>query len=152
MRQNDWQRFIGWLVYDRGKNSMTKKKQDEYRASPMQILLGIHLRELGFLPEYEHHFCERDWRFDVACPRDRLAFEISGGQFTGGHRTGFWGKLEATRRKAMGKTGTPQEEEYDKLNTAQLLGWRVFQFTNEQVSTGRAKAFLEEWLQVQISA
>ena len=123
------------------------RKKKERKFSEMQILLGIHLRELGFLPAYEHKFCERDWRFDVALPEQRLAFEINGGQFTGGHRRGFWSKIEAVRRKRAGLLETPQEDEYDKLNTATFAGWRVLQFTNEQVNDGRAKAFIASQLE-----
>jgi very-short-patch-repair endonuclease len=101
------------------------------KLSVTQILLGKHLRELmlGVTPEYRFHQ-ERKWRFDLACPHEHLAFEISGGNWTGGH-----------------SRGKAQENEYDKLNTAQMMGWRVMQFTNRQVLSGEAKAFLKEHLQ-----
>ena len=110
---------------------MTKGKPKKNGPSQAQILLGIHIRELGVdRIEYEQTFCDRDWRFDVALPDYRVAVEISGGNWTGGHRRGF-----------------AQEDEYDKLNRAQILGWRVFQFTNAQVLDGRARAFLKGWFQ-----
>ena len=104
------------------------------KQTDAQILLGIHLRELGIQTVPELRFCkDREWAFDLAClPRTglRLAFECNGGKWSGGHRRG----------KAI-------EDENDKINTAQMLGWRVLQFTNEQILDGRARAFLAEWRQ-----
>jgi hypothetical protein len=109
---------------------MTKRKQqDEYVLTDEQILLRIHLRELGIDTIYEHTFHpDRAWRFDLCNLDARIAFEISGGKRSGGHRR-----------------GNAQDDEYDKLNTAQMMGWRVFQFTNEQVNTGKAKEFIKSW-------
>ena len=94
-----------------------------------QILLAIHLKELGIITVPEHRFCDRQWRLDLYAPNERLGFEISGGNWTGGHRR-----------------GAKQEDEYDKINTAQLCGIRVMQFTNAQVSDGRAKNFVASFL------
>ena len=103
---------------------MTQRK-----LSPMQTLLAKHLQELGIAEDeilFEHKFSpERNWRLDLYLPDLRLGIEISGGQWTGGHRR-----------------GKAQEDEYDKLNHAQMNGIRVFQFSNEQVGDGRAKDFL----------
>lgn len=115
------------------------------KLSDEQILLGEHhLKELGVETiVYEYQFCdERDWRLDIFLPEHRLGIEIHGGQFTGGHRRGAWGKKEGARRRKLGIKETPQEEEYNKLNMAQMDGIRVFQFSNEQVNDGRAKEFL----------
>lgn len=100
------------------------------KLTPAQRLLGIHLKELGLKPYFEYLVTpDRKWRFDLACPEERLAFEVNGGRWTGGHYR-----------------GKAQDNEYDKLNSAQLDGWRVLQFTNEFVLKGRAKAWLEEYL------
>ena len=109
-----------------------------------QILLAEHhLPELGLVCLCEQYFSEeRNWRFDVFIPQLHLAIEIHGGQHTGGHRRGAWSGKEAARRKAKGLVDTPQEDEYTKLNAAQMAGFRVLQFTNEQVKDGRAKAFI----------
>jgi very-short-patch-repair endonuclease len=104
-----------------------RKAQDELVLSPMQVLLGIHCKELKLYPIYEHQFCERMWRFDMAFPEWRVAIEISGGNYSGGHRR-----------------GKDQEDEYAKLNYAQRIGWRVLQFTNAMVGDGRAKQELRE--------
>ncbi len=107
---------------------MTKRKsQSEYKLTKQQILLGIHLDELGVRFQREFKFCERDWRFDLILLDYRIGIEISGGNFSGGH----------ARFKA-------QEQEYDKLNWAQMEGWRVLQFTNYQVEVGHARAFIKE--------
>lgn len=109
---------------------MTKRKsQTEYKLTNSQRLLGIHLDELGVNFEREHKFCERDWRIDIAIHDYRIAIEISGGNWHGGHR----------RFKA-------QEDEYDKLNRATMDGWRVLQFTNDQVDCGHAKQVVAEYL------
>ena len=95
-----------------------------------QILLGKHLKELGLEPEFEWRICDcHKWRFDVVCLDQRIGIEANGGKWSGGHRRG----------KAI-------EDENDKLNTATLGGWRVLQFTNEQILSGRAKEFLKEHL------
>lgn len=101
----------------------------KYKQTKAQILLQIHLRELGVetVPEFRF-YSERRWRWDLCCMDKRIAFEISGGNWTGGH-----------------KRGGTQEDEYDKLNTGQMQGWKVFQFTNRQVLTGKAKEFLQQW-------
>lgn len=120
---------------------MSKRKLSE-----AQILLRDHiLPELGVEEEIltEFGFADgRDWRLDVYVPDLRLAIEVHGGQFTGGHRRGYWSAQEARRRKIAGKVDSPQEDEYNKLNSALMDGYRVLQFSNEQVKDGRAKAFL----------
>jgi len=109
---------------------VTKRKaQHEFKLTKQQILLGIHLDELGVRFQREFKFCERDWRFDIILLDYRIGIEISGGNFSGGHR----------RFKA-------QEDEYNKLNTATVTGWKVLQFTNYQVECGHARAFLKHWL------
>ena len=94
-----------------------------------QKLLGIHLKELKLgKVEYEYQFCaDRRWRADLAILDSRLLFECDGGQFHGGHKRG----------KAL-------EGDYDKQNRAQLEGWRILRFTNRQILTGEAKAWLKE--------
>jgi very-short-patch-repair endonuclease len=100
------------------------------KQTEAQILLGIHLAELHFFASAEYKFCERDWRFDWANREKKIAFECNGGQWSGGHRR-----------------GDAIENENDKINTAQMLGWKVFQFTNQQVLSGIAKEFLRPWVE-----
>jgi len=101
-----------------------------------QILLGIHLAELKFFVSAEYQFFpERNWRFDWANKDLKIAFECNGGMWSGGHRRG-----KAT------------EEENDKINAAQAQGWKVFQFTNEQILDGRVKAFFAIFLAEHLAA
>lgn len=100
------------------------------KMTKAQTLLKIHLKELGIPTIPEFRFCVgRRWRFDLFSESEGLAFEVNGGKWSGGHRR-----------------GKQIEEENEKLNTAQMMGYRVLQFTNEQVLEGRAKKFLKEWI------
>ena len=38
------------------------------------------------------------------------------------------------------------EIEYERLNWAQLNGWRILQFTNVAILRGTAKKFLQDYL------
>jgi very-short-patch-repair endonuclease len=138
-RANDKKRR--WAREDE-REAMNKPK----KQTPQQILLAIHLKELGLATIPELMFSERQYRFDLACPEHNLAFEVHGGQYRGGHRTAFWGKEQAAKRMIEGKKETPQEEEWNKINLAQMMGWKVLQFSNQQVEDGRAKAFVESYL------
>jgi very-short-patch-repair endonuclease len=108
-----------------------------------QWLLATHLKELGVATDYEFHLKERAWRFDLVLPEQRILVEIHGGQFSGGHRRGFWSKKVKAQRAAKGLLETPQEDEYLKLCTAAMEGYRVLQFSNEQVNDCRAKQFIK---------
>jgi len=109
------------------------------KLTPAQTLLVIHIKELlkpyegkEYEPEVvtEHQFMpDRKFRFDVALPSLRIGIECDGGQWSGGHR----------HNQAI-------ERDYEKLNLAQMLGWRCLRFTNKQVLRGEAKSFLEKWL------
>ena len=102
------------------------------KATTPQILLAIHLRELGIETVPEHKFVEsRGFRFDLYSAKLRMAFECNGGQYSGGHRRG----------KRI-------DDENEKLNIAALLGVRVLQFTNEAILDGHAKQFVSDWLQI----
>ena len=107
------------------------------KLTPAQILLEIHLKELGlnFVREYRFHK-DRKWRFDYALIQPYghsklplgMAIEIEGGLHTRGRHVrpkGYEGDLE-------------------KYNTATLMGWRVLRFSTGQVLRGEAKAFLKE--------
>lgn len=95
-------------------------------------LFALHLRAAG-LPvgqlEYRFHSSRR-WRFDLAYPSDKIAFEIEGGVWTGGRHTrskGFIGDMA-------------------KYNAAAELGWRVFRVTTDQVRNGEALQLAERVL------
>lgn len=92
------------------------------KQTEAQILLGIHLAELGIktVPEYRFDH-ERQFRFDLADITHRWGFECNG----------HW----------QGRHGTAWSEGFEKLNHAQALGWKVFVFHNRQVLKGEAKEF-----------
>jgi hypothetical protein len=96
------------------------------KRTPAQILLGLHLKELGFTGiEYEYRANpNRRWKWDLAIPGDRLLFECDG-MFRGGH----------ARYRDLA-------DEYEKQNWATLNGWRCFRFLNVTVLRGLAKEFL----------
>jgi len=61
-------------------------------------------------PVEEHRFHpKRKWRFDFSWPDNRVALEVQGG---------IWGGGRHSRGAAMLK-------EWEKLNTAATLGWRI---------------------------
>lgn len=102
-------------------------KQRVAKQTPAQCLLAIHLKELGIdtLPEHQFH-SERKWRFDLAAVKLRLAFECNG-HYRGRHGAGW-------------------SSDAEKLNTAQMMGWRVLVFSNRDILTGKAKLFIQEHL------
>lgn len=69
-------------------------------------------------PEQEYHFHEtRKWRFDFAWPADKLAVEIDGGSFVkGGHNRPI-----------------QQAKDYEKMNVATSLKWRVLRFNTQSL-------------------
>lgn len=90
-----------------------------------QIEIMIRARFPDVIAEHKFHPARR-WRFDWALPDQMLAFEFDGGVWTGGRHV----------------TGSGFSGDCEKLNTAQLMGWKVFRFTTAHV-TGHAKEILE---------
>jgi hypothetical protein len=70
-----------------------------------------------FEPEYYFLKPDRNHRFDFALPCCSLAIEVNGGIFLGKGHTG----------------GVHFQSDMWKLNQAQILGWRVLQFTPKQI-------------------
>jgi hypothetical protein len=78
-------------------------------------------------PEAEYRFAPpRRWRFDLAWQGHGLAVEIQGGLFTAGRHV----------------RGAALLAEFDKVNTAAILGWVVLFVSPPQVTDGS----LREWL------
>lgn len=87
----------------------------------MSYPLFVHcIKDATGLPvteEYRFH-PKRRWRFDMAILEHRIAIEIEGGSWIQGRHTrgkGYQGDLE-------------------KYNQAQLLGWKVFRYTPQQLN------------------
>jgi very-short-patch-repair endonuclease len=80
------------------------------------------------LPVREIRFTDaRKWRFDFAWVDRKIAAEIEGGTWAGGRHT----------------RGKGFEDDCEKYNTAVSLGWRVYRFTSDMVTDGRALCFIE---------
>lgn len=102
-------------------------------------------KELQFHPS-------RKWRFDYACEREKIAVELQGGG---------WGNVvqchqchASVMRRSKGGGWFPVREggrhqnpkslqgEYEKLNEAQKMGWRVFLFGPGQIKDETAINFI----------
>ena len=117
-------------TFDSFWNVMKRKQKADIENDlrrQFQILLGMHLRELGVQRiEYEFQFFEpRKWMADIHLPDYKVLIEVDGGMHTGGH-----------------KRGRKLEDDYIKEDMAQLLGYKFFRFSNHQVSHGVAKDIL----------
>ena len=85
----------------------------------------------GFEREYLFH-PERKWRFDFAFEGPRIAVELQGGIF--GKKSGH-------------NSGVGIRNGMEKLNEAQRLGWRVYQFYVDDVKSGAAILYIKNVLQ-----
>ena len=109
--------------------------------SQREILLGLHLKELGY-GDYQREFQfypERKWRFDFAVVRNdglksalKLAIEIEGGIWTQGRHTRGQGFLN----------------DCEKYNTAVIFGWDVLRFSVDDVLNGQARETLRQYKKV----
>lgn len=82
-------------------------------------------------PEREYAFHDkRKWRFDFAWVELKIAAEVQGGIWSGG---------------AHGR-GTGIRRDYQKMNTAQTMGWKVYQFCTNDIDDGSALATIESVL------
>lgn len=100
-----------------------------HKLTAQQVLLGVHLAELGLVHEFEYRFLpDRKFRFDVYVPELRLGIEVDGGMWSGGHR----------RSDAI-------EADNEKVNLALKHGFACLRFTNRQVDSGYAKQFVKDF-------
>lgn len=115
---------------------MSKWSDGEEKVAEWLDLAGIpYVRQWRFHPI-------RRWRFDFALgvngrynhPNDpptiedaKLAVEVEGGQFTGGH-----------------KRGKAADTDYEKFNAATMRWWRVLRFSTGQVERGEAWPVIHE--------
>lgn len=110
------------------------------QKSDAEILLEMHLKELGLNPIAEVRFePNRNWRFDYLVPGVEkyrwsrgFAIEIEGGvweQGGGGHN----------RARAF-------IDDMEKYNHAAARGFKVFRFTPEQILKGVALEFIKKFL------
>ena len=98
--------------------------------SALADTLALQLRTSKILPAFEREVRfhpERRWRFDFAEQTRKLAVEVNGGIFINGRHN----------------RGAALEKEYEKINAAQLLGWRVLTFGPGAVKNGNALRNIE---------
>jgi very-short-patch-repair endonuclease len=92
------------------------------KLKPEQVVESI-IAELGLKFEKEFRFAiPRRWRFDYRIinpqkPELKLSLEINGSCFTQGRHT----------------RGVGYSNDLEKINTAQILGWTVLQYTTQQI-------------------
>lgn len=94
----------------------------------LELLSQIRLLNLPE-PEREYRFHPvRRWRFDLAYPEKKIAFEIEGGTWTGGRHV----------------RGAGFEKDIEKYNEATRLGWKVYRFTSGMIQSGEALKMIEQ--------
>lgn len=72
-------------------------------------------------PVLEHRFHPvRRWRFDVAWPDQKVAIECHGAVYAFGHHT----------------RGKGFEDDREKANEAQIMGWTILEYSTGQIREG----------------
>lgn len=107
----DWQK--GRNV-DRPENEFLRDVKKISKRSRLEDDFAAELKLYGLpTPERQYKFHPtRKWRADFAWPQFKIIVEISGGLYvTGRHNR-----------------GAQMEQEYEKFNSAQAMGYRVFLF------------------------
>lgn len=103
------------------------------KKSAGEETFALQLRALKIADfEREYVFAKpRKFRFDFAWPDRKIGLEIEGGT---------WGKSRHT-------TGSGYRADCVKYNFAASLGWLVYRFTTDMVSSGEAIQLMEAELQ-----
>lgn len=99
----------------RQKNVRRSPKLDKGRDAANH--LASILRGLGLNPVREFVIAEtgRKWRYDIAFPEKKVAVEVHGGVWSDGRHTRGKGFIE----------------DRQKMNAAQMAGWRCLEFTTD---------------------
>jgi very-short-patch-repair endonuclease len=106
---------------------VSSSAEETMKPSPAEILMSMHLKELGLEFDTEVPVCEsRRWRWDFLLTESNVAIEVDG-FFKGRHGAG-WGA------------------DNEKRNVGTMMGYRVLVFSTKSVLKGEAKAFLQEHL------
>ncbi len=100
---------------------MESKLEMRFYSMILDEGIQIPIRELVFAPP-------RKWRFDFAWPISKVAVEIHGGVWSNGRHT----------------RGSGYSKDLEKMNVAQKLGWRVFQFTKKELDDGSAISLVKD--------
>jgi len=96
--------------------------------SYLEMVMDAQLMSALIKYEREYMFHPvRKWRFDFAFVEAMVALEIQGGTYTQGRHN----------------RGVAMEGEYEKINEAAVLGWRVMFATAKMVMNGRALEYVQ---------
>lgn len=92
------------------------------RKDALTKILMAEIKQEGLpTPETEVRFHPiRKWRFDLGWPQKKVAVEVHGAVFAQGRHT----------------RGAGFENDREKMNEAQLLGWKVLEYSTGQVRDG----------------
>lgn len=111
-----------------------RSEKKAMKRSRYEVRLGLLLLGAGFPPhEEEYHFGKADgrrWRIDYAWPDYMVGIEVDGGG-----RLVRWQMNPRTGRSqpvAVGSHGTATD--YEKLNYAAELGWRILRFNPDMLT------------------
>lgn len=113
----------------RGEPESERPSEEDRFAEQLRLFRGLE-----FVRQY--HFAlkaGRNWRFDFAFPRYQLAVEIDGVAVR---------RLEG-RLVVLGRHASIEgiRGDYEKINSAQLLGWTVLRFLQTDVKPRHAIEF-----------
>ena len=101
--------------------------------SKHEELLAQHLTLLGleFKREFRFH-PHRRWRLDFAIIKAKIGIEVQGAMWN-----------------IQGRHQRPDylSKEYEKNNTAAVLGWHIIKFTGRDISNGSALNFIKDNLE-----
>jgi len=110
-------------AYCRRLEGELSKIEDELLFDLIAIGMPEPVREYRFAPP-------RKFRADFAYPEQKILIEVQGGIYVkGGH-----------------STGVGLERDYEKLNLAQLNGFKIFLFSRKMIESGEAISILEKCL------
>jgi very-short-patch-repair endonuclease len=112
-----------------------ERKRAQREKLEKTFLLQLRAAGLnGFVQEHEFH-PTRKWRIDFARPEIKLAIEVEGGTHTGGRHT----------------RGAGYESDCEKYNALEAMGWTLFRFTSQMVTSGKAILFVEDYLKARVA-
>ncbi len=142
--------YLNWYTQNRKATQRTGKR--EAGTDWGQVLINQIAAANLPAPVREHTFHpKRKWRFDLAWVKERIALEIDGGLYARpvvcNHchqnvKRLVGGKWVAVREGGRHTTGRGRENDIEKENEAQLLGWHIFHVTPDQVQKMEALALL----------
>lgn len=112
------------------------------RLSKGEETMALHIRAHKLPdPEREYKFHPtRKWLFDFCWPDKKVACEVDGGT------RGFWNKKTGVLMFGDHATGQGVDDDNEKRNTAQLMGWMVLRVTTKQVQSGEAVQWVKQAL------